>query len=202
LDEVEHSWELRTPLGDRNKFRSTLRWTRASRTTRQTWTRVNVSENCYKFSTFKLNLSLMSLRVDMAKAILYITKRRAGKPMPSQAARCRSHTHACSRTSGTECNSTAHAYSTRRRGIQQVKGTNMRRIWLLVLVAVLLASCGMPQPSGVATPVSPGGTPSTGQNEKVTISFAVWEYERSVYQPLAERFMSEHPNINVGTCIT
>jgi multiple sugar transport system substrate-binding protein len=73
----------------------------------------------------------------------------------------------------------------------------MRRIWLLVLVAVLLASCGMPQPSGVATPVSPGGTPSTGQNEKVTISFAVWEYERSVYQPLAERFMSEHPDINV-----
>ena len=73
----------------------------------------------------------------------------------------------------------------------------MRRIWLLVLAAVLLASCGTPQPSGVATPASPGGTPSTGQNQPVTISFAVWEYERSIYQPLAERFMSEHPDINV-----
>jgi ABC-type glycerol-3-phosphate transport system substrate-binding protein len=73
----------------------------------------------------------------------------------------------------------------------------MRRIWLLVLAAVLFASCGTPQPSGVATPASPGGTPSAGQNEAVTISFAVWEYERSIYQPLAERFMSEHPDINV-----
>ena len=73
----------------------------------------------------------------------------------------------------------------------------MQRIWFLVLAAVLLASCGAPQPSGVATPASPRGTPSAGQNEKVTISFAVWEYERSVYQPLAERFMSEHPDINV-----
>ena len=47
LDKVERSWELRAPRGDRNKFRSTLRWTRVSRATRQTWTRVNVSENCY-----------------------------------------------------------------------------------------------------------------------------------------------------------
>ena len=29
MDEVEHSWELRAPRGDRNKFRSTLRWMRA-----------------------------------------------------------------------------------------------------------------------------------------------------------------------------
>jgi hypothetical protein len=33
--------------GDRNKFRSTLRRTRASRATRQTWTGVNASENRY-----------------------------------------------------------------------------------------------------------------------------------------------------------
>jgi len=25
MDKVEHSWELRAPRGDRNKFRSTLR---------------------------------------------------------------------------------------------------------------------------------------------------------------------------------
>jgi len=29
MDEVEHSWELRAPRGDRNEFRSTLRWMRA-----------------------------------------------------------------------------------------------------------------------------------------------------------------------------
>ncbi len=39
--------ERRSPRGDRNEFRSTLRWTRSSRATRQTWTRVNVSETCY-----------------------------------------------------------------------------------------------------------------------------------------------------------
>jgi len=73
----------------------------------------------------------------------------------------------------------------------------MRRVWFLVLAAVLFASCGIPQPPGVATPASPGGTPSAGQNQTVTISFAVWEYERSIYQPLVERFTSEHPDINV-----
>jgi len=36
------------PCGDRNEFRSTLRRQRAARATRQTWTRVNVSENCDK----------------------------------------------------------------------------------------------------------------------------------------------------------
>jgi len=47
MDKVERSWELRAPRSDRNKFRSTfrstLRWTRASRATRQTRTGVNVS---------------------------------------------------------------------------------------------------------------------------------------------------------------
>jgi len=43
MNRVEYSWEWRAPRGDRNKFRSTLRWTRAPHATRQTWTRVNVS---------------------------------------------------------------------------------------------------------------------------------------------------------------
>jgi hypothetical protein len=38
------------PCGDRNEFRSTLRWTRASRATRQTWTGGNASENRDKHS--------------------------------------------------------------------------------------------------------------------------------------------------------
>jgi len=29
MGKVEHSWELRAPRGDRNTFRSTLRWARA-----------------------------------------------------------------------------------------------------------------------------------------------------------------------------
>ena len=107
------------------------------------------------------------------------------------------HTHSRSVASGTEWNSISRSHSTRRRGIRQVKGTYMRRVWFLVLAAVLFASCGIPQPPGVATPASPGGTPSAGQNQTVTISFAVWEYERSFYHPLVERFTSEHPDINV-----
>jgi len=39
--------ESRSPRGDRNEFRSTLCPRQASRATRQTRTRVNVSENCY-----------------------------------------------------------------------------------------------------------------------------------------------------------
>lgn len=89
------------------------------------------------------------------------------------------------------------ACPTRRREIRYVKGSHMQRVWFLVLVAVLIAACGAQQPSGVATPVSPGVTPPAGQNGTVTISFAVWEYERNVYQPLADRFMSENPNIKV-----
>ncbi|MGQ9826758.1 MAG: ABC transporter substrate-binding protein, partial [Roseiflexus sp.] len=73
----------------------------------------------------------------------------------------------------------------------------MKRIWLLTLVVVVLAACGMPQPSGGVTPAPPGATPATGQNETVTISFAIWDNERNIYQPLADRFMSENPNIKV-----
>jgi len=70
LDKIERSWEWRAPRGDRNKFRSTLYmrrpiplasyprgdrnkfrstlcWKRAPRTTRQAWTGVNGSGNCY-----------------------------------------------------------------------------------------------------------------------------------------------------------
>jgi hypothetical protein len=44
MDKVERSWGLRAPRDDRNKFRSTLRWTWASRATRQPRTGVNVSD--------------------------------------------------------------------------------------------------------------------------------------------------------------
>jgi len=44
--EVEPSWELRASRDDRNKCRSTLRWTRASRATR----RLNPPGNCAPLS--------------------------------------------------------------------------------------------------------------------------------------------------------
>ncbi|PMP80159.1 MAG: ABC transporter substrate-binding protein, partial [Roseiflexus castenholzii] len=85
-----------------------------------------------------------------------------------------------------------------RRGFLQLwKGRHMQRVWiLLTFCAVLLASCGAPPPSGNATPAVPGVTPTSG-SETVTISFAVWEYERNIYQPLADRFMTENPNIKI-----
>lgn len=73
----------------------------------------------------------------------------------------------------------------------------MRRLWIvLTLWTMLLASCGAPQPSGDATPAVPGATPTRG-SESVTISFAVWEYERAAYEPLADRFTAENPTIKV-----
>ncbi len=47
MDRVEHSQNRATKHSDRNKFRSTLCRKRAPRTTRQTRTGVNVSENRY-----------------------------------------------------------------------------------------------------------------------------------------------------------
>ncbi|NJN68796.1 MAG: extracellular solute-binding protein [Chloroflexaceae bacterium] len=61
---------------------------------------------------------------------------------------------------------------------------------LVVLLAMLLSACehlGI----GVGTP----GSPSNG--EAVTISFAAWDYERHLFEPLAEKFMQEHPAITV-----
>lgn len=73
----------------------------------------------------------------------------------------------------------------------------MRRLWIIAtLWAVLLASCGAPQPSGDATQAVPVPSP-TGGREQVTISFGIWDYERTSYQALADRFMSEHPDIKV-----
>lgn len=73
----------------------------------------------------------------------------------------------------------------------------MRRLLSLLVLAGLLASCSgpaAPQPSPGAP--QPGSTPGAS-GDTATISFAVWDYERPAYEPLAERFMSEHPGINV-----
>jgi ABC-type glycerol-3-phosphate transport system substrate-binding protein len=77
----------------------------------------------------------------------------------------------------------------------------MRRIFAFLALAVLLASCNGAVVPG-ATPTLPVGAPSPGPEptpggDQATISFAAWDYERSVYEPLAEKFNQENPGITV-----
>lgn len=82
----------------------------------------------------------------------------------------------------------------------------VRRILSFFLLIALLAACsGSPeQPS--ATPPPGGEIPTAGPNGdttdpgaegKQTITFAAWDYERQIYEPLAQKFMEENPSINV-----
>lgn len=78
----------------------------------------------------------------------------------------------------------------------------MRRLIILfTLSAIVLSACGGFQPAPPGDPnqptAIPGVTPSPGSGEQATISFAIWDYERSIYEPLAERFSAENPGINV-----
>jgi ABC-type glycerol-3-phosphate transport system substrate-binding protein len=81
----------------------------------------------------------------------------------------------------------------------------MRRLLSLFLLIALLAAC-------TAAPDQPAGTPASqtdatsspdviatpGDGEPVTISYAVWDYEQQLYEPLAKKFTAEHPNITVA----
>ncbi|HNP71314.1 MAG TPA: extracellular solute-binding protein [Kouleothrix sp.] len=76
---------------------------------------------------------------------------------------------------------------------------------LFLLAALLLSACSTspsppdstPQPSD-STPIAPEPTSDAGgDNGKVTISFAAWDYERQIYEPLAKKFSEENPNIEV-----
>jgi hypothetical protein len=78
LDKVEHSWEWRDPRDDRNKFRSTLRWTRTPRATRQSQTGVNVSENCYKYrSVYRRRSYRISANMLIACSVEYLCPKAA-----------------------------------------------------------------------------------------------------------------------------
>jgi ABC-type glycerol-3-phosphate transport system substrate-binding protein len=76
----------------------------------------------------------------------------------------------------------------------------MTHLAMLLLLALLLASCASVPPPA-ADEVGPIATlapvvPTTAEGS-VTITFAVDEYQRPEYEPLAERFMAEQPDITV-----
>jgi ABC-type glycerol-3-phosphate transport system substrate-binding protein len=103
----------------------------------------------------------------------------------------------------------------------------MQRIVSLLLLITLLAACSrapdqpriapptganptaLPTSSGQAAQDQSTATPSdivapnqdsaepAGDTETAIISFAVWDHERRLYEPLATTFMEEHPNIKV-----
>jgi ABC-type glycerol-3-phosphate transport system substrate-binding protein len=74
----------------------------------------------------------------------------------------------------------------------------MRLLAALVLIMSLLAACGDPAAPTGPTPIAPqpGVTPDAGDGRAI-ISFGAWEYELSIYRPLAEKFNAENPNIEV-----
>lgn len=75
--------------------------------------------------------------------------------------------------------------------------TLMRRWVALLLLLTMLAGCAS---GGPPTDPQAGATPEPGQpsgDEQVTISFAAFEYERAIYDRLAQSFNAENPGIKV-----
>jgi ABC-type glycerol-3-phosphate transport system substrate-binding protein len=75
----------------------------------------------------------------------------------------------------------------------------MRRLLSLFLLLALLAGCAAApeQPAGTPLPSPPDATAEPSESGPVTISYAVWDYEQQLYEPLAKKFTAEHPNITV-----
>ncbi|HEU4326106.1 MAG TPA: extracellular solute-binding protein [Roseiflexaceae bacterium] len=72
----------------------------------------------------------------------------------------------------------------------------LQRWAALLLVLALLAGCG----SGPSNPDQGAVSPEPGQpsgDGAVTITFAAFDYERSIYEQLAQSFTAENPNIKV-----
>jgi ABC-type glycerol-3-phosphate transport system substrate-binding protein len=82
----------------------------------------------------------------------------------------------------------------------------MRRLLSLFLLLALLSGCaaapevpaGTPPPGQTDGPSEPNATAEPGESGPVTISYAVWDYEQQLYEPLAKKFTAEHPNITVA----
>jgi multiple sugar transport system substrate-binding protein len=82
----------------------------------------------------------------------------------------------------------------------------MRRLLSLFLLIALLAGCsaapdlpgGTPLPNQPDTPSDTNATAVPDNGESVTVSYAVWDYEQQLYEPLAKKFTAEHPNITIA----
>jgi len=82
----------------------------------------------------------------------------------------------------------------------------MRRLLSSFLLIALLAGCsaapelpgGTPLPSQTDTASNPNATAAPGESGPVTVSYAVWDYEQQLYEPLAKKFTAEHPNITIA----
>ena len=83
----------------------------------------------------------------------------------------------------------------------------MRRLLsLFLLIALLAALRCRARPARRHAAAQPDGChqrrqmppPTPGESGPVTISYAVWDYEQQIYEPLAKKFTAEHPNITVA----
>jgi multiple sugar transport system substrate-binding protein len=81
------------------------------------------------------------------------------------------------------------------------KECKMKKLLLLVCVAaMLLAACGgaTEEPSPVPVPATPNaGEPGESEGEKVTIRFAIYDWEQASYGDLIDAFEDENPGIEV-----
>jgi ABC-type glycerol-3-phosphate transport system substrate-binding protein len=73
----------------------------------------------------------------------------------------------------------------------------MQRFLSLFLAICLLTACSGIGGGDVLPTIGPGPNGGGSTDGQVTISFAVYEYERPQYESLIERFRSENPSINV-----
>jgi ABC-type glycerol-3-phosphate transport system substrate-binding protein len=82
---------------------------------------------------------------------------------------------------------------------------NSKRIGMLSLLAglvllLVLAGCSQATPTAGPTP-TPRGASLDGQEGNTVITFAIDEWSRSMYEPLAEEFNAQHPDITVQMAI-
>jgi multiple sugar transport system substrate-binding protein len=82
----------------------------------------------------------------------------------------------------------------------------MRRLLSFFLLIALLAGCSAapelpgatPPPSQTDAPSDANVTAAPSDGESVTVSYAAWDYEQQLYEPLAKKFTAEHPNITIA----